>query len=135
MLEKILLVEDNPGDVRLTKEMLKEAGFRGTCYVVSNGLEALDFLYQCGDYVDAPRPDIVLLDWYLPKKSGKEVLAELKSDESLARIPVIVLTGCQPELETLQSKSPQAEVYTVKPIEADEFLDIADEFAFGHPIT
>lgn len=125
---EILLAEDNPGDVRLTKEMCERAGLSGTYSVVTDGIEALDFLYQRGDYDAAPRPDIVLLDWHFPKKSGEEVLAQIKDDEDLSHIPVVILTGTNPELEKLRSKDLRAEACVLKPIDPDECLSIAEEF-------
>ncbi|MFC4437747.1 MULTISPECIES: response regulator [Natrialbaceae] len=131
---EILLIEDNPGDVRLTKEIFKEARLYGTYYVADDGVEALDFLYQRGDYVDAPRPNIVFLDWHFPKKSGKEVLTELKNDERLKQIPVVVLTGIQPELTDLKSETPRADAYILKPLDLDDLLKIVEEFSLDQPL-
>ena len=89
----ILLVEDNPGDVRLTVEALKEGKVNNRLHIAKYGMEAMDFLYRRGDYSDVPRPDLILLDLNLPKKDGHEVLTELKEDPVLKRIPVVVLTG------------------------------------------
>lgn len=126
----ILLTEDNPGDVLLLKETFVEAGLYGSYYVATDGDEALDFLYQRGDYVDAPRPDIVFLDWYLPKKSGKEVLTELTTDEILKQIPVVVMTGTEPVLRDLKSETPRADAYVLKPIQPDRLTSIVEEFSF-----
>lgn len=127
---EILLIEDNPGDVRLTKEIFREAGFCGTYYVANDGIEALNFLYQRGDYVDAPRPNAIFLDWHFPKKSGEEVLTELKNDETLEDIPVVVLTSIEPELNDLKSENPQADAYVLKPIEPDDLTRIVEELSF-----
>jgi chemotaxis family two-component system response regulator Rcp1 len=89
----ILLVEDNPGDVRLTVEALKEGKVRNQLHIAKDGMEAMDFLHRRGNYSDVPRPDLILLDLNLPKKDGHEVLAEIKEDPELKRIPVVVLTG------------------------------------------
>ena len=89
---EILLVEDSPGDVRLTKEAFREGKVLNTLHVASDGVQAMDFLRRQGDYADVPRPDVILLDLNLPRKDGREVLAEIKSDEDLKRIPVVVLT-------------------------------------------
>ncbi|MFC4436242.1 MULTISPECIES: response regulator [Natrialbaceae] len=126
---KILLTEDNPGDVLLLKETFVEADLYGSYYVATDGDEALDFLHQRGDYADAPRPDIVFLDWYLPKKSGKEVLTELTTDETLEQIPVVVMTGTQPVLDDLKSERPRADAYVLKPLQPDELIGIVDEFS------
>ena len=97
---EILLVEDNPGDVRLTMEVLRESKIRNNVNIVGDGAEALAFLYQSGNYADAPRPDLILLDLNLPKKDGREVLEEIKEDPELKRIPVVVLTTSQAEHTT-----------------------------------
>src|SRR5512146_599102 len=93
----ILLVEDNPGDVRLAQEALKESKVRNRLFVVDDGVEAMAFLRKQGEYADAPRPDLVLLDLNLPRKSGREVLADMKKDPELRRIPVVVLTTSEAE--------------------------------------
>ncbi|WP_281170486.1 response regulator [Natronococcus occultus] len=123
---EILLAEDNPGDVRLTKEMFENAGVDGTYHVVGDGVEALDFLYRRGGYENAPRPDLILLDWHFPKKSGAEVLAEIKSDAELRDVPVAVLTGTEPELEKIRSESPAADAYVLKPPEPAECCRLVD---------
>jgi CheY-like chemotaxis protein len=125
---RILLAEDNPGDVRLTKEMFENAGFSGTFVVVTDGEEALEFLRQRGEYADAARPDLVLLDWHFPKKSGSEVLAELRADDELADLPVIVLTGTKPGLRKLRSGPARADAYVLKPIEPEECRRLVEEF-------
>jgi len=131
---KILLIEENPGDVRLTKEMFKEAGFYGTYYVATDGTEAVDFLCQRDNYIDAPHPDIIFLDWHFPRKSGEEVLTKVNSDESLKQIPVIVLTGTESELYDLQSDDPGADGYVLKPLEPDDLIRIVQSFSLNQAI-
>ena len=117
---EILLVEDNPGDVRLTKEMLKEGGLDPTIHVVSDGAEALDFLHQRGEYADVPRPDVILLDLHLPRVDGAEVLEKL--DDDVGDIPLIVLSGSRqdPDLES-DAVEERIDGRMVKPIDPDEF--------------
>lgn len=126
MLRDLLIVDDNPADVRYTEEMLKEAGVASDRHVVGDGVEALRFLRRRGEYADAPRPDLVLLDWYLPRKDGREVLAELRADERLAGVPVVVMTGSRLEAEALRAESGGADAYAVKPIEPDELRGFAE---------
>src|SRR5256885_5847442 len=120
----ILLVEDNPGDVRLTEEALKEGKVLNTLSVARDGVEALSFLRKGGEYVDAPRPDLILLDLNLPKKDGREVLAEIKADESLKRIPVVVLTTSQAEQDIIKSYNLYANCYITKPVDLDQFITV-----------
>jgi CheY-like chemotaxis protein len=120
----ILLVEDNPGDVRLTREALKEGKMSNRLSVVGDGVEALNFLRREGKYSDAPRPDIVLLDLNLPKKDGREVLAEIKADENLRRIPVVVLTTSQAEQDILKVYNLHANCYITKPVDLDQFIKV-----------
>jgi chemotaxis family two-component system response regulator Rcp1 len=120
----ILLVEDNPGDVRLTKEALKEGKVLNTLSVARDGVEALSFLRKGGEYADAPRPDLILLDLNLPKKDGREVLAEIKADESLRRIPVVVLTTSQAEQDIVRSYNLYANCYITKPVDLDQFITV-----------
>lgn len=98
---EILLVEDNPGDVRLTREALKDCKMRNTLYVVEDGEEALSFLYKKGKYTNAPQPNLILLDLNLPKKDGEEVLSEIKKNPGLKRIPVVILTTSKAEEDIL----------------------------------
>jgi CheY-like chemotaxis protein len=121
---KILLVEDSPGDVRLTHEALKEGKVRNELHVVGDGLEASVFLRQEGKYAHAPRPDLVLLDLNLPKKDGREVLAEIKADEQLRRIPVVILTTSQAEEDILKAYNLYANCYVTKPVDLDQFIKI-----------
>jgi len=121
---EILLVEDNPGDVRLTQEVLKEGKVSNLLNVASNGEEAMAFLYQEGRFAKVSRPDIILLDLNLPRKDGREVLAEIKADPDLKRIPVVVLTTSQAEGDLIQSYNLHANCYIVKPVDLDHFIDV-----------
>ncbi|RDI70092.1 response regulator [Halopelagius longus] len=130
---EILLIEDNPGDVRLTKEAFREGEVETTLHVASDGVEALDFLYRREGYADAPRPDIILLDLNLPRKAGEEVLEEIQDDTDLSRIPVIVLTSSQTKEDITKFYELQANAYLVKPVEPEEFVELAralEEFWF-----
>lgn len=120
----ILMVEDNPGDVRLTQETLKEGKVHNTMHVVWDGEEAMTFLRRKGKYADAPRPDIILLDLNLPKKDGREVLAEIKEDPSLKRIPVVILTTSRAEEDILRSYELHANCYITKPVGLEQFLEV-----------
>ncbi|ADJ28332.1 response regulator [Nitrosococcus watsonii] len=122
---EILLVEDNPGDVRLTREALKEAKIQNQLHVVEDGVAAMEFLYQKGPYVDAPRPHLILLDLNLPKKDGREVLQEIKQNPALKRIPVVVLTTSRDKKDILTSYDLHANCYVTKPVELDQFIQIA----------
>jgi CheY-like chemotaxis protein len=121
---EILLVEDNPGDVRLTQEAFKDAKVRNNLHVVMDGVEALAFLRREGTYAGALRPDLILLDLNLPKKSGREVLAEVKADENLRRIPVVVLTVSQAEEDVLQSYNLHANCFISKPLDFQKFTKV-----------
>jgi CheY-like chemotaxis protein len=121
---EILLVEDNRGDVDLTLETLEEIKVHTTLHVITDGVEALAFLRREGAYSHAPRPDLILLDLNLPKKDGREVLAEIKTDEHLRRIPVVVLTTSQAEQDILQSYDLHANCYITKPVDLDQFIQI-----------
>lgn len=121
---EILLVEDNPGDVRLTQEVFKEGKVSNILNIVYNGEEAMDFLRQEGRFANAPRPDIILLDLNLPRKDGREVLAEIKADPDLKRIPVVVLTTSQAESDLIQSYNLHANCYIVKPVDLDQFINV-----------
>ncbi|MFC7240483.1 response regulator [Natronosalvus rutilus] len=124
----ILLVEDNPGDVRLTKEAFKEGRIDNTIHVARNGVDALSFLYRREGYEDAPRPDLILLDLNLPRKNGEEVLEELKDDPTLRRIPTVVLTSSEAEEDVVRSYEKYANAYLTKPIDPDEFIEIVRSF-------
>lgn len=121
---RILLVEDNPGDIRLTKEALKEAKVGNQLSVVEDGVEAMAFLRRQGEYADAQRPDLILLDLNLPKKDGREVLEEIKQDPELKRIPVVVLTTSRAEEDILRSYNLHANCYVTKPVDLDQFITI-----------
>ncbi|RIH88069.1 Response regulator rcp1 [Calidithermus terrae] len=121
---EILLVEDNPGDVELTREALAEAKVRNRLHVVGDGVEALNFLRGKGAYAQAPRPDIILLDLNLPKKGGLEVLTELKSDPALKEIPVVILTTSQAEEDIVRSYQQYANCYISKPVDFEAFMQV-----------
>ena len=119
---EILLVEDNPGDYRLTKEALHEGKVYNNLHWAKDGVEALDFLKQRGRYESSPRPDIILLDLNLPKKDGREVLEEIKRDEALKRIPVVVLTTSKAEEDVLRTYNLHANCYVTKPVDLEKFI-------------
>ena len=121
---EILMVEDNPGDVRLTREALKHGKVSNTMHVVEDGVAALDFLYRRGAYGKAPRPDLILLDLNLPKKNGREVLQEIKQDTHLKTIPVVILTTSQAEEDVLRAYSLHANCYITKPVDFIQFTRI-----------
>jgi CheY-like chemotaxis protein len=128
---EILLVEDDPGDVLITREAFAENKVRNRLSVVSDGEAALEFLRRKGEYADAPRPDLILLDLNLPRKAGHEVLAEIKTDPELQRIPVVVLTTSDAEEDVLRSYDLHANAYVTKPVDFDRFLHAVrqiDEF-------
>jgi chemotaxis family two-component system response regulator Rcp1 len=120
----ILLVEDNPGDIRLTREVLKEGKIQNKLNVVTDGEEALLFLKKSGDYKDACTPDLILLDLNLPKKDGREVLAEIKNDPNLVCIPVIILTTSAAEQDILNTYSNHANCYITKPVDFGQFITV-----------
>ena len=119
---EILLVEDNPGDHRLTKEALHEGKVYNNLHWVKDGVDALDFLKQRGRHAQAPRPDIILLDLNLPKKDGREVLSEIKQDADLRTIPVVILTTSQAEEDVLRSYDLHANCYVSKPVDLEQFI-------------
>ena len=120
----ILLVEDNPGDVRLTREALRDGKIYNNLYVAKDGVEAMAFLHKTGQYSRAPRPDLILLDLNLPRKDGHEVLAEVKTDESLRRIPVVILTTSQAEEDIIKTYDLHVNCYITKPVDLDQFVKI-----------
>ncbi|MHB8084550.1 MAG: response regulator [Dehalococcoidia bacterium] len=120
----VLLVEDNPGDVRLTREALKDAKLVINLHVVGDGVEAMAFLRHEKGYASKPRPDLVLLDLNLPKKDGREVLAEIKNDVDLRRIPVVVVTTSKAEEDILKSYDLHANCYVTKPLDLDQFVTV-----------
>ena len=129
---EILLVEDNPGDVNLIKIALADSGgvtlreraIQVNLSVVADGVEAMNFLHHQGEYHQSVRPDLILLDWNLPRKDGGEVLAEIKADEKLQRIPVIVLTTSQAEEDIIKAYNLHANCYITKPVDFDKFVQI-----------
>ncbi|MBI5374702.1 MAG: response regulator [Candidatus Schekmanbacteria bacterium] len=121
---EILLVEDSPGDVRLTQECLREAKVNNRLSIVGDGVEAMAFLRNEGKYVNSPRPELILLDLNLPKKDGREVLSEIKGDANLKRIPVVVLTVSKSEEDILKTYDLHANCYITKPIDFAQFLNV-----------
>ena len=121
---EILLVEDNPDDVTLTVEALNVGKVWNNLSVARDGVEALGFLRRAGEYADAPVPDIILLDLNLPRKNGRQVLEEIKADEGLRHIPVVILTTSQAEQDILKSYQLYANCYVTKPVDFDEFIEI-----------
>ena len=120
----VLLVEDNPGDVRLTQEAFKEAKISIKLDVTMDGAEAIKFLRKEDDYADAVTPDLILLDLNLPKKDGREVLKEIKTDDTLKRIPVVVLTTSNAEQDIMKSYNLHVNCYINKPVDFEKFFDI-----------
>ena len=121
---EILLVEDNPGDVRLTQEVFKEAKILNHLNVVGDGVDAMAFLRREGGYADVVRPDIVLLDLNLPRKSGRDVLEEVKGDPALRNIPIVVLTTSRAEQDVLSAYGHHANCFITKPVDLEQFIDI-----------
>ncbi|MBI5017510.1 MAG: response regulator [Deltaproteobacteria bacterium] len=121
---EILLVEDNPGDVRLTREALKEGKICNNLHVVLDGVEALAYVRRQGPYAEAVKPDLILLDLNLPRKNGLEVLDELKADEDLRRIPVVVLTTSSAEKDVMASYNLHANCFVTKPVDMDQFITV-----------
>ncbi len=121
---EILLVEDNPGDVRLTREVLKDGKFSNNMSVASDGQEAMDFLYRKGKYAGAVRPDVILLDLNLPKMDGREVLAEIKQSPELRSIPIVILTTSAAEADILKTYNLHANCYIVKPVDLAQFVNV-----------
>jgi len=128
---EVLLVEDDPGDVLMTREAFEEHKLRNRLNVVSDGDEALTYLRQEGVHRDAPRPDLILLDLNLPRRDGRQVLEEIKSDPDLRRIPVVVLTTSQADEDILRSYQLHANAYVTKPVDFERFVNVVkqiDEF-------
>ncbi len=121
---EILLVEDNPGDIRLTREALRDGKIYNNLYVARDGVEAMAFLRKTDQYTQAPRPDLILLDLNLPRKDGHEVLAEVKTDENLRRIPVVILTTSQAEEDIIKTYDLHVNCYITKPVDLDQFVKI-----------
>jgi two-component system, chemotaxis family, response regulator Rcp1 len=121
---EILLVEDNPGDVRLTREALREGKVHHNLHVANDGVAALAYLHQEGEHAGAPRPDLILLDLNIPKKDGRQVLEEIKVDTTLSRIPVVVLTTSQAEEDIARTYDLHANCYINKPVDFDQFMRV-----------
>lgn len=131
---QVLLVEDNPGDVRLTREAFKDAKVHLEMHVVNDGVEAIEFLNQRGGYENSPRPDLILLDLNLPRKDGRDVLAEVKADPSLKSIPVVILTTSASDVDIESSYLLHANCYITKPVDLEGFLTVVrsiDNFWFS----
>jgi len=120
---EVLLAEDNPGDVMLTKKALEQGKLANNLHVVTDGVEALEYLRQDGEYADEPRPDLVLLDLNMPRKDGQDVLEELQDDPELGRIPVVVLTSSESEEDIARSYELNANAYLTKPVDFEGFIE------------
>ena len=121
---EILLVEDSPGDIRLTQEALADAKIHNRMSVVNDGIQALEFLCNEGDNPDAPRPDLILMDLNMPRMDGRECLEKIKADEKLKSIPVVILTTSEAERDIAQSYQLQANCYISKPVDLDQFIEV-----------
>ncbi|MEM9484607.1 MAG: response regulator [Cyanobacteria bacterium P01_F01_bin.116] len=122
----VLLVEDSPSDAKLTAKTFQKAKVLNNLHIVEDGVEAMDFLRRVGDYEDAPRPDLILLDLNLPKKDGRKVLAEIKDDPELCNIPVVVLTTSEAEEDILRSYALRANCYITKPVTLKQFIRVVE---------
>ncbi len=130
----ILVVEDNSGDARLIVEVLNENKIFNSLHIVTDGVEAMDYLNQKGKYKDVPKPDLIILDLNLPRKDGREVLAEIKADPKLKRIPIVIMTISQAEEDILKSYNLHANCYVTKPIDLNQFIKVVkslEEFWFS----
>ena len=121
---EILLVEDNPGDADLAREALTDSKLNNNLFTVEDGVKAMDYLHKRGEYMDAVRPDLILLDLNLPRKDGREVLAEIKTHPDLKRIPVVILTTSRAEEDVLKTYNLHANCYITKPINLDQFIHV-----------
>jgi CheY-like chemotaxis protein len=126
---EVLLVEDDPGDVLMTREAFADHMVGNRLTVVSDGAEALAYLHREGEFADAPRPDLILLDLNLPRRDGREVLADIKADEELQQIPVVVLTTSQAEEDVLRSYQLHANAYVAKPVDFEAFINVVRQIA------
>ena len=124
---EILLVEDNPGDARLTREAFADASVSNNLSVVGDGEQAMAFLRRQGGYADAPRPDLILLDLNLPRKSGREVLEDVKTDPALLSIPIVVMTTSEADTDIMNSYHHHANAYVTKPVDLDRFIDVVSK--------
>ena len=120
----ILLVEDNPADARLIEEVFKDISLNNKIYTVKDGVDAINFLYNLNDFKEAPRPDIILLDLNLPRKDGREVLKEIKGDENLKSIPIVILTTSSAREDIIKTYRDHANCYVTKPVDFDEFFKV-----------
>lgn len=120
----ILVIEDSEGDIRLVREALKEGKIKNNLFVVRDGVEAMDYLLQKGKFIDAIRPDLILLDLNLPKKDGREVLAEIKIHADLKRIPVVILTTSNAETDIIKTYNLHANCYIIKPLDLNQFITV-----------
>ena len=120
---EILLVEDSPADILLTREAFEQNKIMNPIHVAEDGIRAMDFLHKRGEYASAPRPDLILLDLNLPRKNGREVLAEIKSDPELKKIPIVVLTTSSAEEDILKAYDLNANCYVIKPVGFDNFMN------------
>ena len=125
---ELLLVEDNPVDIKLTTRALKKGKLLNHLHVVRDGVEAMDFLHNEGEFADVPRPDLILLDLNMPRKDGREVLSDIKNDDELKYIPVIVLTTSDAEQDVLKSYNLHANSYITKPVDFDQFVEAIRKF-------
>jgi chemotaxis family two-component system response regulator Rcp1 len=121
---KVLLIEDNPGDVRLTQEAFRDSNISISLHVATDGVEAMEFLRREGAYADAPRPDLIMLDLNLPKMDGRQVLTRIKEDDRLKTIPTVILTTSEAEVDILTSYRLQANCYLSKPVQLDSFENL-----------
>ena len=131
---EILLVEDNPGDARLARQGLRQCKIPNNLHIVDDGVKAMDFLHRQGEYTTAPRPDLILLDLNMPRKDGREVLREIKEDERLKTIPVVILTTSRAAEDINKSYALHANCYVTKPLDLLQFLDVVrsiEDFWFG----
>jgi len=123
---QILMVEDNPGDIELSRQALKQGKLLNDLHIIENGEAALDFLYQRGEYADAVRPDLILLDLNLPKVSGRDVLKQVKADKTLAAIPVIVLSSSEDANDIRESYELSANSFVTKPVQVEDFVRVVN---------
>ena len=126
----ILLVEDNAGDITLTKEALLESKIKNTLYVTRDGEEAMDFLYKKGEFSDAPTPDLILLDLNLPRKDGREVLKDIREDPNLKVIPIVILTTSDADQDILKSYELSANCYIKKPVDFERFIEVVKNIQY-----
>jgi two-component system response regulator len=120
----ILVVEDNPGDARLIREILNDSKIFSSLYITRDGIDAMEFLHKKGRYKSVPKPDLIILDLNLPRKDGREVLAELKHDEKLKHIPIVIMTISQAEEDIVKSYNLHANCYITKPIDLNQFIKV-----------